>query len=315
MRYMPFIAALVLGVSAQPAFADSYQFPRLSGTFCATDGYGVTRSPSVCFTTQETDSYKQYFIDKPNSLSGVFHTGENRYSFGGDGCWYMYSSMSVWRQYGSPSSSKICVRSGQQTLAHYYEQFLFPDISQSDKEILPPNYKVTIVQYMSNFNILKQTVNIESEKVSVVGYCDYFTAQDKDGNYLMKVGVDRTPQSVMQACGFKIRKSEYVPPTPSRPDPPQEDNNNDDDQVTIPNNSKPCGKINNGNENVTVRSEAPSCALAKRVIKRYSRTLRSPRGWSCKASMNDAKFRAKCAKKTTSRAKRTRTIYGIWIRR
>lgn len=324
MRYRAVLAAVgcLLGFPASAVAADISSFPSPSGTYCETN------RPDKCYTIQPTDrlAYQDY-RENPNG-SGFMHTSSRTYSaIPSPECWYVYSSLTVWHQYGSPSSSRICVRTGTQHVVYMYEQYMFPDIPDQDRKNFHPEKILSISNWYSNFNQISGVISVQVFPQHKSNYCRYFTARDGDGiAYSSGVALDRTPPSIMEACAFREKLAEYRERIQREQQEQQNNENNNgnngngngngnNDEVTIPGDATNCGRVNNGNELVTVRTNNNPCNAARTVLRSYSRTLRSPRGWSCNASMNDARFRARCVKKTTSRSRRAPAVYGIWIRR
>lgn len=305
MRIHATILALVGSLLIVPS-AGAYQKP--SGTFCKDYASGP------CYTTQPADKYQLLVQSGMGRGWGYLNTGMRRHVLQSYGCYYMYSSMEIWRLYGSQSSNVTCVYVGGDYVTHIFEQYPFPDIPAQDIGMFEPTSKLTISQLWSGGEKVQESFGIsDTVGSSISAYCSHFSARDNDKIITNNVALDRTPDSIMSACGFTVRKSQYVPLAPPTTD--QNDDTTTTDDVVIPDDSTRCGAVNNGSERVSVRSSRHSCNEAKNILRSYSRSLRSPRGWSCKASMNDARFKARCSKKTNRRARTRAAVYGIWIRR
>lgn len=309
-------SAFMLALPANALAADASSFPLPAGTFC---------EQAKCYTITHDDVISYTGYQEDINGSGFYHTGNRAYSaIKSPDCWYVYSSMAVWRSYGSPSSMRICVRTGSQLVTRVYEQYLFNDIPAQDRGNFYPEKKLHIGEYYSNFNLISRTIRVDindSTLPSVRPYCNFYRAEDRDTSPISGVGIDRTPQSVMTACSFSEKLSDYlarIERESQQPEGNSNNNNSDNDNVVIPPDTTSCGHVNNGNEIVSVRSNNNNCKDAKNVLRSYSKTLRSPSGWSCSASMNDSKFKARCAKKrsSSSRARaRSSVAYGVWTRR
>jgi hypothetical protein len=308
-------AGILLAFPASTMAADLSSFPKPSGTYCEAN------HPDKCYTIQPTDRMTYSNFQENPAGSGFFHTGSRTYSvIASPECWYMYSSLAVWRQYGSPSSSRICVRTGTQLVTYMYQQYMFPDIPEQDKQNFHPEKILGISNWYSNYNHISSIISVQVFPQHRSNYCRYFTSRDGDGiAYSSGVALDRTPPSIMESCSFREKMSEYQQRIAREQQEQQNNNDNNDNgvDVTIPEDTDNCGRVNNGNDLVSVRSSNNPCSTAKTVLRSYSRTLRSPRGWTCNASMNDSRFKARCSKKQTSRSgsKRKAAVYGAWTRR
>lgn len=303
------IHATILALSATLLLApnaSAYQKP--SGTFC------INYNADSCYTTQPTDQYQLLVQSGMGRGWGYMNTGTRTHTIQPYGCYYMYNSVALWQAAGSPSSMRTCVYVGGDYVTHIFEQYPFPDIPQQDRDYFHPSAKMQIAQLWSGGQKISETMTLGSNQgSSISSYCSYYNANDENGSNLRGVALDRTPNSIMAACGFQIRQSQYVPPAP--PATQNDDSDGSISDITIPQSAAQCGAVNNGSERVAVRAARHSCNQAKAVLRAYSRTMRSPNGWSCEASMNDSRFKARCSKKARGRAAVKAAVYGIWTRR
>lgn len=285
MRYAIAIIAVML---ALPGSAAANTPP--SGPLCDSAG--------TCFTPMPTDRYEAIVVDADGKGWGYLHTSTGHHSLQTTGCTYVWQSEQQWIDYGRPSGPTTCVYVGGYYVTHSYRRFAFPDIPASDFQYFTPNMWVQHTEMKSGGEVVRTMTSIQQGGSQVDAYCRHFASGSGD-----RVGVDQTPDSVMAACGFTRRASDTVPQTVKPPV------TSTAQTIAVPRTAARCGSVGR----VTVRSTRVVCRSARFIIARYARTLRSPRGWSCTAIVNDRGRRARCVRRTVARSTVARaTIYGIW---
>ena len=155
--------------------------------------------------------------------------------------------------------------------------------------------------------------------IGVEAYCNLYR---EIKHRSVRVGIDSTPDAVMEACKFLRRTSDPLTDE-EKPQiaPPASTTGVFSDQpvgqvasVPIPRRSASCGKVRGRGKTVVVRATNSSCKGSRLIVARYARTGKQPRGWRCFASKKQARVR--CARTVRSRAKvRRMVVYGITVRR
>jgi hypothetical protein len=306
------LAALLLLPASASAITGHYgEYPAPTGNICG--GSPIDSSDVRC-----TDLSKMVLV-----YEGIAHiTDYNRRNVGfwtpltntygtqsGPDCWYAYKSMDLWYQAGSPKSIRDCVYVGTESVSLIFKSWLFNDIPVEDRNKIMARQEVHYSDLRVGGTVMLTSISVSKPygSGSVDGYCSYFS----NGKWLddrSAPALDRTPDSIMQACKFTRRTSDPVPDVTAPPTPEAETS------IVVPGSAARCGSVNGSGSTVAVRSSRHSCKVARSVVNRYARSLRSPAGWSCTAIVNDTSRRAKCVVKRTGRANPSSAVYGIWIR-
>lgn len=187
-----------------------------------------------------------------------------------------------------------------------YDRWLFNDIPAEDMETIAPMQHAIYNEIRLDGAITATQVSVTKPyNQSIAVFCNRFRDFTVEGN----VGVDRTPDSIMAACEFTRRVSDPQPDATAPPTPPAVPS------IAVPASAARCGSVTGADGKVVVRSSRHSCGVARTVVARYARSLRSPAGWSCTALVKDTGLRARCVRKAAGRAGVRSAVYGIWIRR
>lgn len=290
MSRLPVIAALALLLL--PASAHAAYAPPTT-TQCDANGR--------CFTPQPGDRYTLAVQSAEGKGWGFLHTGTGSHSLRGTGCTYVYKSRDQWMEYGSPKSMDICVYVGGEYVTHTVDRYLFSDLPESDYQFFLPEIRLIYTEYQSGGEVVGGLTHVEMKGIGLSPYCERYTSTID-----YKVAVAGAPASVVAACGLSTEPVDPV--TVPDPTPPAPVVKPQDQSIAIPRSAARCGIVGK----VVVRSTRVSCRPARSIIARYARTLRSPRGWSCRAVVTDAGRRASCTRKAVARSTSRATVYGVW---
>jgi hypothetical protein len=311
--------AILLAITGQLAFsgtaaANQGQFPRPYGTFCNT----APTVAHICANVDDSFSYKQTAVDATGRGWGYLRTHTGQHTLHHDGCYYVYKSMQQWYSMGSPVGSRNCVYVGGHYVDHVLFKYMFNDIPAQDIDDFVPSEQVIIAQLVSGGQVIQANVGVsKSSGTSLKRYCEFYSVRSwmtSLGNHMKEVALDRTPDSIMQACGFKLRYKDAPKNEPEDGSGSSDSSSSPEEetgQVVVPANSKKCGTAGLKKKRVAVRSTSLNCRASKNVISSYARSYKSPKGWSCRATISDKGVRAKCVRKS----KKSRVAaYGIWRR-
>lgn len=297
--------ATALAVLAIPSSA----LAQPTGTACSTQGGG-------CFTIAPTDHYA--VAEEPTAGTALLNTSSGAVTMQGNGgCVYVYRSKAEWQNAGSPSGSTTCVMVPVTARSHSFDRYLFnvPGQDYAARSPFQPTDQLIVIEYVAEgkvastraYTTLSTPTQIKGSQLN--RYCDYYRQINGDGTPT-RYAQDATPQDVYDACVSQLKyfdgrwSEREQTPTPPKPETVKPAG-----PVVVPGSAAKCGKVGK----VDVRSSRVRCASARTVIARYARTLKSPAGWSCVATVTDAGRRARCVKKAGKGRAVTRTaVYGIW---
>lgn len=209
---------------------------------------------------------------------------------------------------------KIHVSGDYELVGRMYKSWRFNDIPDEDKATIAPMQEAIYNEIRLNGSLVRTSISVTKpyNQTSAV-FCNRFRDFATAGN----VGVDRTPDSIMVACSFTRRQSDPAPTTETGATETTENEATPDriGNVIVPRRSARCGAVRPPSGRVVVRSTKYRCGAARSVVARYARTLKSPSGWSCVASVSDRGMRARCMRKAKGKAAQRGAVYGIWLRR
>ena len=298
------LAALMLLPASAGAVQGQYgDYPMPTGSICLSgncfqigQGESVTESVAVNFT--------------PSSPTyGFWHTSGGSYSPDSSGCWYVHKSMDLWRQAGSPVGSTTCVYVGSEIVARHFKRWLFNDIPEQDKDQIMPMQEAIYNETRVGGQLFWTQVSVSPVRAQTKDtFCGFYAASSH-GDYPVGVALDRTPDSIMAACEFTRRVSDAQTGTGGASGGSQVS------PIVVPASAARCGAVRPAGGLVAVRSSRHSCTVARSVVARYARSLRSPAGWACMAVVRDTGLRARCTRKVAGRATPRSAVYGIWVRR
>lgn len=196
-----------------------------------------------------------------------------------------------------------------ETISARFKRWAFPEavIQLSMKQSIIPMREATWSQTLVGGVVVSNNASVSADRsfVGIEAYCNIF----RDSEYAGRGGIDSTPDEIMSACEFTRRTSDPQPDATAPPTPPAVPS------ITVPASAARCGAVKGSAGKVVVRSSRHSCGVARTVVARYARSLRSPAGWRCTAIVKDTGLRARCIRKSTGRANVRSAVYGIWVRR
>lgn len=231
------------------------------------------------------------------------------------------SGMEVWRERGSPKIPGSCIRGGLKSTVYHYEQWLFPEAHANGAHVqfMRPVATLDYTEWSVHGTPLRSSVDaINNATISVDQalrlYCEAFFSHGSMPN---------TPASIQKACtaaGLDKCSAQYcehkfdeadreanlktLEPSPMADTKPVKAA-----RIAIPRLAKRCKSV----RGTGVRSLRVSCKSARSVVSRYSRSFRSPKGWSCSAVFNDSQRRVKCSKRNKrGKVVKSQTVYGLF---
>jgi hypothetical protein len=299
--------ATALAVLAIPSSA----LAQPAGTVCSTKASQAGK----CFSIADTDYHRE--IGYGFAAWSYLHTSTGAVSWytPNGPCVYIYASKDQWISYGSPRGTDICVKVPTTLTAHMYERYMF-NIPGQDYESGKPVAPIEILnvsQYFADGVMVKQDAVIDYRTLpgnaTLTQYCNYYRQMDSNGGPT-RYAQDATPQDVYDACVSQLKffDGRWADRTDATT-PPKPDAEKPEGPVVVPASAAKCASVGK----VAVRSVKVKCASARNVIARYARSLKSPAGWTCVATVTDAGRRARCVKKAgKGRAVARTAVYGIW---
>lgn len=297
----------------------------MTGTAQAAEPSGSFCQEGRCFDTATATYHFSETWEKGEI--GFIHTGTgNVYLYKPSVCVYVYQSKQAWLDHGAPKLNNTCSKASMTFVADYFHRYPFPVLPDQDYRNLSPfkpDDTLTVVRYFHQGQQAIDRTDAYVDKATPsrpIGsplrkYCAYYVADslvDKSGKQWLRNDV---PQDIVDACvaaGLAGGRIEDMPeadnplPDASKPKPPAKKPAG----VVVPASAAKCGKVGK----VDVRSTRVKCAFAKNVIARYAKTLKSPSGWTCTATISDAGRRARCQAKSKGKAALPTAVYGLWKR-
>lgn len=298
MRFTVLTAAIVATSLALPQAASAIvgeygDYPAPTGSICHN---------GVCFQLGQGESvtenlYRHYTPTTPTF--GFYYTSTGGYGATSDACWYIYKTMADWHSAGSPVSAQTCVYVGSETITRKYRRWLF-DIPAQDRDNIQPLQQAIYNEDRVGGQLVGTRVSVGDPLAQTKDtYCSFYSASNYDGEIPRGVGLDRTPDEIMQACSFTRRQSD-----------PEPDSGTSTTQPFVSPESTRCKAVGGSGGLWAVRTLRARCDVSQNIIAQYSKTLRSPSGWRCTALITDASTKARCTRLTRSGS----TAYGIRIR-
>jgi hypothetical protein len=314
--------AIMLGAAMQPAAASAdstwvtvAKYPKPVGTHCD------SQTPTSCWTIADADTYVQQVWARAASnhwgwfrpVTGVFTVG-----FPSNLCVYAWDSRAQWTAYGSPSAANVCVQEPVEVVEYTFSRHMFADLSPQDAASIEAQ-RLVISEWRVAGRVAADHVPVVNVLLgpTLESYCQHFTADSEErppgGG---RVALDRTPQSVYEACGFVAREQDLQGPPAANPQPPAPPSIV---ASVVPRQAARCGTVRmRGAGAVTVRRTGSSCRAARQVLAPYVRGGSERAGWVCVRLAHQGVTVAKCVRAARSgsaargRAGARVAVYGIW---
>lgn len=309
-------------VAAAPTIEEREAYPRPVGTHCAPPLPGYNSSTpngqTVCMDVADAQTYRQeirtWHVDPATGTAGVWQPSTNRgwVAWPLNVCTYVYANMDQWAAYGSPTASNVCVKVDYELVTHEFRQWLLPELPIEMRDQFEPR-----LLYITEWRVLgRPPFAPESLATPQVGMhrgataasiCASFASSDSP-----KLARRTTPPELVTACGFDgIVDDGQTSGTTTGSGTTS--GSGTSAGIVIPKASARCGLVRTPARRVVVRSVRMRCAISRRVIAAYARSLRSPRGWSCTATVRDSGMRVRCIRRGSrvGKARGRATVYGL----